>query len=113
MVNKIIKTINSGRAIKPTITPRARERSSSVIATSTLNYSKKTPRRLKARSYGNSFILGHTTLGRLRTDKNFEADCSDNGNHGTWNGTGIDGAQYVNATYLDHVLKLNLEENPT
>jgi len=41
-----------------------------------------------------SFILGHTTLGRLRTDLNFEADCSDNGNHGTWSGTSIGGSQY-------------------
>jgi hypothetical protein len=41
-----------------------------------------------------SFILGHRTLGRLRPNLNYEADCSDNGNHGTWLGSGIDGDQY-------------------
>lgn len=43
---------------------------------------------------GDSFILGHPTLGRLRTDLNFEADCSNNGHHGTWTGSNIDGDQY-------------------
>lgn len=42
-----------------------------------------------------SFILNHETLGRLRTDLNFEADCSDNSNNGTWSGTGIGGSQYT------------------
>lgn len=42
-----------------------------------------------------SFIVGHKTLGRVRTDLNFEADCSDNGNNGTWSGTGIGGSQYT------------------
>lgn len=48
-----------------------------------------------------SFILGHVTLGRLRTDLNFEADCSNNGNHGTWQGTGISGSQYDNTATFD------------
>jgi hypothetical protein len=51
------------------------------------------------RVLNDSFILGHVTLGRLRTDLNFEADCSDNGNHGTWNGTGISGSQYSTSGY--------------
>jgi hypothetical protein len=37
-----------------------------------------------------SFILGHTTLGRLRTSATFEADCSNNGNHGNWSFDGYD-----------------------
>ena len=42
-----------------------------------------------------SFILGHNTLGRLRSSLDFEADCSDTGNHGTWTGTGIGGSQFT------------------
>ena len=42
-----------------------------------------------------SFLLGHETLGRLRADLNFEADCSDNGHNGTWSGSGIAGSQYI------------------
>ena len=42
-----------------------------------------------------SFILGHQTLGRLRTDLNYEADCSDNSHPGTWSGTGIAGSQFL------------------
>lgn len=41
-----------------------------------------------------SFSLGHSTLGRLRTDLNYEADCSGNSHPGTWKGSGIDGSQY-------------------
>ena len=48
----------------------------------------------------NSFILGHVTLGRLRTDADFEADCSNNGNNGTWNGTGIGGSQFETVTVV-------------
>ncbi len=48
----------------------------------------------RAQTMNDSFILGDVTLGRLRTDLNFEADCSDNSNHGTWQGSDIDGAQY-------------------
>ncbi len=50
-----------------------------------------------------SFVLGHDTLGRLRTDLNFEADCSNTGNHGTWNGTGIGGAQYVSPAWTSSI----------
>ncbi len=50
----------------------------------------------RAQNMNDSFILGHTTLGRLRTTINFEADCSNNSNHGTWQGSDIDGAQYDN-----------------
>ncbi len=47
-----------------------------------------------------SFILGHPTLGRLRSDFDFEADCSDNGEHGTWNGTGVtSGTQFSTSGY--------------
>jgi len=35
-----------------------------------------------------SFVLGHNTLSRLRPHLAFEADCSDNQNHGLWHGTG-------------------------
>ncbi len=47
-----------------------------------------------------SFILGHKTLSRLRgivngDMLNYEADCSDNNNYGTWYGTGIDGSQFT------------------
>ena len=41
-----------------------------------------------------SFILGHQTLGRLRADLNYEADCSDQSHPGTWQGSGISGSQY-------------------
>lgn len=41
-----------------------------------------------------SFIFGHQTLGRFRTNLNFEADCSDNLNNGEWNGADIAGSQY-------------------
>ncbi len=46
-----------------------------------------------------SFILDHQTLGRLRSDVNgsafnFEADCSDTGNDGSWTGSGIDADQF-------------------
>jgi len=63
-------------------------------------------------SPSDSFILGHTTLGRLRANLNMESDCSDNGNFGTWQGTDIDGDQYVSVSFNDCVLMLNLEENP-
>jgi len=46
-----------------------------------------------------SFILSHKTLGRLRTSLDFEADCSDSGNNGTWNGTGIAGSQYTTSGF--------------
>jgi hypothetical protein len=46
-----------------------------------------------------SFILGHPTLGRLRTDLNYEADCSDNGLFGDWQGSGIGGSQYTTSGY--------------
>jgi len=46
-----------------------------------------------------SFILGHPTLGYLRPDLNYEADCSDNGVYGTWNGTSIAGSQYSISGY--------------
>ena len=42
-----------------------------------------------------SFILGHQTLGRLRADLDYEADCSDQANHGTWQGSDIGGSQYA------------------
>ncbi len=48
----------------------------------------------KFKFFVDSFILGHQTLGRLRTNLNFEADCSDTGNSGTWQGSGISGSQY-------------------
>lgn len=46
------------------------------------------------RMLNDSFIADALTLGRARSSLNFEPDCSDNGNHGTWNGSGIDGNQY-------------------
>lgn len=45
-----------------------------------------------------SAIYDHETLGRYRQNINFEADCSDNGNHGTWSGSGIGGSQYGTAS---------------
>ena len=42
----------------------------------------------------NSFTLDHQTLGRLRSSDDFEADCSDNDNDGTWTGSGIGGDQF-------------------
>ena len=42
-----------------------------------------------------SFVLGHQTLGRLRANLNYEADCSDQANHGTWQGSDIAGSQYA------------------
>lgn len=44
---------------------------------------------------GNSFVLEHDTLGRLRVDKNAEADCSSNSNVGTWTGSNIGGEQFA------------------
>lgn len=46
-----------------------------------------------------SFILGHQTLGRLRSNLNIEADCSDNNHQGVWSGTGIAGSQYSTSGY--------------
>lgn len=46
-----------------------------------------------------AFIFNHDTLGRLRTNKSFEADCSDQTNNGTWQGTSINGAQYSTAGF--------------
>jgi hypothetical protein len=63
-----------------------------------------------------SFILGHPTLGRLRTNLNFEPDCSDNGHHGTWSGTGIDGNQYGFNDVFDNLVSyytLNEAEGTT
>lgn len=67
--------------------------------------------KIERRSAVNTAIVDHKTLGWVR-DVNDEPDCSGNYNTGTWNGTGIDGDQYVNSTYVDTVLKLDLEENP-
>lgn len=40
-------------------------------------------------NYANdSFTIGHQTLGRIRSSVDFEPDCSDTGNHGTWQGSG-------------------------
>ncbi len=52
----------------------------------------------------NTFWLNHKTLNRLRSVvnghiENFEADCSDNSNNGTWYGTGIDGSQFGTAGF--------------
>ena len=44
---------------------------------------------LEKRNMTNSFIIGHQTLGRLRSGFDMEADCSDNTNHGTWEGTDV------------------------
>lgn len=47
-----------------------------------------------------SFILGHQTLGRLRSGIDYEADCSNNGYHGTWQGTNVtSGSQYSTDGY--------------
>lgn len=68
-----------------------------------------------------SFILGHFTLGRLRQDLNFEADCSGNANHATWSGTGIDGSQYSTSGHRlscgvfngsDHLVSMTSAETP-
>jgi hypothetical protein len=68
-----------------------------------------------------SFILNHFTLGRMRADLNFEADCSTNANYGTWIGTGIDGSQYNTSGYRlscgvfngsDHVVTMQSAETP-
>ncbi|MCH7761994.1 LamG domain-containing protein, partial [candidate division TA06 bacterium] len=58
-----------------------------------------------------SFVLGHQTLSRLRPNLNFEADCSDNANHGTWNGTGIAGAQYSTSGFLRSTGQFNGSDN--
>lgn len=60
-----------------------------------------------------SFIIGHSTLGRLRTNLNFEADCSNNGNHGVWSGSGIDGEQYVAPAWTDTNCYYRLKDNPS
>lgn len=49
----------------------------------------------------NHFTLDHVTLGRLPTSINHEADCSDNFREGEWQGSDIDGEQYV---YNRHIL---------
>lgn len=46
------------------------------------------------RIINDTFIADHLTNGRARASRNDEPDCSGNGNDGTWNGTGITGAQY-------------------
>ena len=56
--------------------------------------------KLYKRSPKNTFVLSHPTLNRLKTTANgsiynFEADCSDNGNNGTWYGSGINGSQFA------------------
>lgn len=46
----------------------------------------------------NDSLLGlHATLGYWRASQNDEVDCSGNGLHGVWQGSGIDGDQYVKA----------------
>lgn len=51
------------------------------------------------RSPVNSFTLGHATLGMMRTGFNSEPDCSGNGRHGVWSGTGVTtGAQFSSTT---------------
>lgn len=57
--------------------------------TTTVTATQKTP--------VDSFIANDTTLGMGRVSINTEADCSHNGNHGTWNGAGINGSQYDTA----------------
>lgn len=47
-----------------------------------------------------SFIVGHQTLGYLRSSINQEIDCSGNGKHGTWGGSSIGGTQFVNGYRL-------------
>lgn len=42
---------------------------------------------LEYRDMANSFIVNHQTLGFTRDSFQHEADCSNNGNHGTWTGT--------------------------
>ncbi|RMG90564.1 MAG: hypothetical protein D6706_19265 [Chloroflexi bacterium] len=43
-----------------------------------------------------SFLLGHLTLGRLRSGFDAEPDCSNNNNNGTWAGSGVTtGSQYT------------------
>lgn len=44
--------------------------------------------------YKNSWTVGHVTLGRIRASVDNEADCSSNTNTGTWQGSGLSGAQY-------------------
>jgi len=75
----------------------ASNESTVTFARSTKDYANITlTRQLKVytSSPNDSFILGHPTLSRLRSGLNFEADCSDSGNHGTWSGSNIDGSQF-------------------
>jgi len=58
--------------------------------------------KLEHRAMGDSLILGHDTLGYLRTGLDKEIDCSGNSNHGTWAGTNVStGAQFTAMTDTD------------
>lgn len=46
-----------------------------------------------------SFVLDHTTLGRLRQSENEEADCSAGNHQGSWQGSSLGGAQFGTAGY--------------
>ena len=62
----------------------------------------------KENSPVDSFILGHETLGRLRSGFDFEADCSNNGHHGVWHGTDVStGGQYSTSGYRLSCADLN------
>lgn len=66
---------------------------------------------LYERSMEDSLIANHTTLGYAREDLNVEIDCSGNGNHGTWQGTGIDGSQYSTSGYRLSMGQFNGSDN--
>lgn len=56
----------------------------------------------------NTLIADHITLGYARTDENMEVDCSPaNEAHGTWQGTTIDGDQYVKEGYRLYCAEFN------
>ena len=61
-----------------------------------------------------TFIFGHKTLGRFRSGFDVESDCSDNGNHGVWSGSGVTiGTQFTGSSDVENsVLDLDLLTSP-
>jgi hypothetical protein len=66
--------------------------------------------KLEKRNMTNSWTPGHDTLAYLRASQIYEADCSDNGNDGTWAGTDVaTGTQYATSSEAGGVITTPLQ----
>jgi len=66
--------------------------------------------KLEKRNMTNSWTPGHDTLAYLRASQIYEADCSDNGNDGTWAGTSVTtGTQYATSSEAGGVITTPLQ----